>query len=377
MSENNAPYLKKATLKGYKSIKDGVEIDLLPGMNIIIGPNGSGKSNFLELVERMLSDKKNGKNISPKLETHLVLNTKSPILDLFWKKNDVGVLEKRCFEGKELRSYDDLIHRNADFFFKINFNRPEIELLDKNLNFVISVDNTGLIYSPNPDFSFTYSDIELKIILHFFKVEFGDIAANVYHSKNQNNFQLLNSLFDANSLIKKAKVALKNFTPVEDFRFNEGYSVKINNALDEININYLRLEFFINNEWLDWQQLSDGTKRLFYIVAEVTAQENSIILLEEPELGVHPHQLFKLMSFLKEQSKHKQIIMTTHSPDVLNILTSDELDRIVVAEMTEKGTKMRHLTEKQVKKAQKYMASELSLGDYWVHSDLEPQNTAL
>jgi len=40
-------YLKKAKLKGYKSIKDA-EVEFHDGLNIIIGKNASGKSNLLE-----------------------------------------------------------------------------------------------------------------------------------------------------------------------------------------------------------------------------------------------------------------------------------------------------------------------------------------
>ena len=103
-------------------------------------------------------------------------------------------------------------------------------------------------------------------------------------------------------------------------------------------------------------------------------QEECIFIIEEPELGVHPHQLQRLMQFIKQESEKRQIILTTHAPQVLNILNSDELDRIIVCEMTEDGTKMRHLTDKQRKRAQKYMQTQLSLGDYWLYADLEPQN---
>ncbi len=90
MSENNAPYIKKAMLKGYKSIKDGVEIDLLPGMNIIIGPNGSGKSNFLELVEKLLSWICNSEKTNAPKEAYLGISTRNDfngaLSNFFWKK---------------------------------------------------------------------------------------------------------------------------------------------------------------------------------------------------------------------------------------------------------------------------------------------------
>ena len=46
-------YLKKVTLDGYKSIKN-LDLDLKPGLNIIIGKNASGKTNFLTFLNKAL-----------------------------------------------------------------------------------------------------------------------------------------------------------------------------------------------------------------------------------------------------------------------------------------------------------------------------------
>ena len=126
----------------------------------------------------------------------------------------------------------------------------------------------------------------------------------------------------------------------------------------------------IGNDWLPWSYLSDGTKRLFYIITECISIENGIILVEEPELGIHPHQLFKLMDFLKEQSRTKQVIITTHSPMVLDILNENELDRITIAEY-DKETKFLKLNEEQISKAKEYINEVGELSYYWLHSDLE------
>ena len=96
-----------------------------------------------------------------------------------------------------------------------------------------------------------------------------------------------------------------------------------------------------------------------------------IILLEEPELGIHPHQFHKLMNFLKVQSETKQIILTTHSPQALDFLESNELNRIVLAySENSSNTKLRHLDEKELSKAKLYIENNF-LSDYWLHSNLE------
>ena len=136
-------------------------------------------------------------------------------------------------------------------------------------------------------------------------------------------------------------------------------------------------QFFVNEEWINWNQLSDGTKRLFYIIGSVTyAKQDEIILIEEPELGIHPHQLSTLMNFLKSESAEKQIILTTHSPEVLNCLKATELDRIIVARHEGKaGTKMYHLSEEEQGFAAQYMKNESFLGDYWQLSGFMNEET--
>jgi predicted ATPase len=139
--------------------------------------------------------------------------------------------------------------------------------------------------------------------------------------------------------------------------------------------------FEVNGNHLAFENLSDGTRRVFMIAVEVSQFERSyqismdynagLFLLEEPELGIHPHQLHKLMTFLKEQSEEKQIILTTHSPQVLDILNKDELDRIIIADFDpEKGSTFRHLDPKEEKKA-RFIMKEEPLSSYWRYSDLE------
>ncbi len=121
---------------------------------------------------------------------------------------------------------------------------------------------------------------------------------------------------------------------------------------------------------MPWSYLSDGTKRLFYLVSECLTVDEGIILVEEPELGIHPHQLLKVLDFLKEQSRTKQVIISTHSPLALDVLKEDELDRIIIATY-EKGTRFYHLTEEEKIKAKKYMNEVGELSYYWLHSNLE------
>ena len=379
MTETPSPqqaYISKVHLKGYKSIRD-LEIDFKTGLNIIIGPNGSGKTNFLEgLIDLALIPKFNDKSF---ISVEFYFGNDNIIL---WsieiiKVNhiDFSFVEKLSIgkstvskNGKLLRNFDDVFesynflkeYLKQDFYkiflpVKIDFGIIQnVSFLDSSSNFKINFNNKTV------DGRYWQSPFEKNIFNDF------DFSKNKFEKFNDKQF--IKELSIKPILIEK----LKKFTPIKDLKIKQPFLFTKLDSIKEVGVDNLFFDFKINNSWHPWKELSDGTKRLFNIVTQILSRE-CLILIEEPELGIHPDQLYKLMDFLKEQSKEKQIIITTHSPDVLNILGADELDRIIVTKHdNEKGTIMRKLKAPQIEKARRYMESAgLFLSDYWVHSDLE------
>jgi predicted ATP-binding protein involved in virulence len=201
-----------------------------------------------------------------------------------------------------------------------------------------------------------------------------------------------NKLKNAAVILEHLKEPLKYFSVIEDVRIAPSYSIYYDATLRSYIIKNLFVEYKVNHQWLPFGSLSNGTKRVFYVTAEVMAMDayrsfvklltrghpsatrvyaNQILLLEEPELGLHPHQLADLMNFLKEQAKHKQIIISTHSPIVFDSVNPYELDRVHITELTPEGTRLRRLTPEQQKKAQIFADTTGLLSDYWRFSDLE------
>lgn len=392
--------LTKAHLIGFKSIKD-LSVELKPGLNILIGKNGSGKSNFLEFLKGSLSRRFGNNHLnynsvsltysSPvgpfvvsidkgtKLQkpTHSRSENESDFLAKVFVENvviyDSSDIDFLADKDKS-RLFQRLVQEitASNFAFKhwdiFNFLARELDPLlirysiPETLNFV---SNPGLI-------EISYDDTvpwEILDSLSFLEYAFFDLELSTdmgdFETDEKAKKHILEKFVFQENLIGN----LKLFTPISDLRLNESFSVYRTDK--NIIIDNLRLDFYVNDSWVPWSYLSDGTKRLFYIVVEISCKNDGLILLEEPEIGVHPAQFHLLMQFLKQEAENKQIIISTHSPKALDILQPDELDRVLIATYDkERGTQIGRMDDEKIEKAKNYM-KELFLSDYWVMSDLE------
>ena len=85
----------------------------------------------------------------------------------------------------------------------------------------------------------------------------------------------------------------------------------------------LTLEFLLNlragRARFDASDVSDGTLRaLGVLVAAYQRPAPSLIAIEEPEASIHPAALGVILDVLRDARRSSQIVVTTHSPDVLD-----------------------------------------------------------
>lgn len=389
VNQESDVYLNKVELINYKSILK-TEIDFKPGLNVIIGNNGSGKTNFLDYLNTVLSfnfEKIIGYN------AELIFTGKNKYKFKIRDTISNWLIPKDSLQKKNI-SIQYAVNEELKLFDSIY--DPEFLIEKDNINYEVFIlkygtPNKQLIVDQPTSINFGLTEFGLQVS------EFDEesiFSISIYSKiisllslmkdfkSDEFNSQLIESLNQFFSILANE---LATYTNIKNIRLYPDFRVDLNNESKEIFLKNLYLEFYENFEWKTYDRLSDGTKRLFYLISEITShlqneifndnfsKRQKIILLEEPELGIHPHQLHKLMLFIKEQSKEKQIILTTHSPQVLDILNADELDRIIVCKYDQQlGTQLNHLTEEQIKKGQMYMQDEGFLSDYWVHSDLEP-----
>lgn len=113
-------------------------------------------------------------------------------------------------------------------------------------------------------------------------------------------------------------------------------------------------------------RLSDGTLRylaLLTILLDPTPPP--VLVIEEPELGLHFDMMRELAKLLVEASERTQLIVTTHS-DVMVDALQDDPSRIVVCEKRAEGTTLRRLDPQ----ALKVWLQQYSLGTLWTRGDL-------
>ena len=63
--------------------------------------------------------------------------------------------------------------------------------------------------------------------------------------------------------------------------------------------------------------LSDGTITLFGLIIALYFEDKPFIIIEEPVRHIHPFLVARVMGMMKEASRNKQIMITTHSTEVV------------------------------------------------------------
>jgi predicted ATPase len=71
--------------------------------------------------------------------------------------------------------------------------------------------------------------------------------------------------------------------------------------------------------------MSDGTLRAFGILLALQAQQPSLLVVEEPEVAIHLGALQTLVDVLRQHSDATQVLLTTHSADIVDSLGIEAL----------------------------------------------------
>ncbi len=113
-------------------------------------------------------------------------------------------------------------------------------------------------------------------------------------------------------------------------------------------------------------RLSDGTLRyLALLLILLNPNPPPLIVIEEPELGLHPDVLRSVAELLMEASERTQIVVTTHSRQLVDCL-QDDPESIIVCEKHDGESVFERLDGKRMK----VWLENYSLGDLWSRGEL-------
>jgi predicted ATPase len=73
------------------------------------------------------------------------------------------------------------------------------------------------------------------------------------------------------------------------------------------------------------EEVSDGTIQTLALLVAIFDPSSTVLVLEEPENSVHPWIIRHIMDACRQASSKKQIILTTHSPMVINSVRPEEV----------------------------------------------------
>ncbi len=109
-------------------------------------------------------------------------------------------------------------------------------------------------------------------------------------------------------------------------------------------------------------QLSDGTLR-FICLTTLLLQPHELqpatIIVDEPELGLHPYAITIFAEMVRQLSNEKQIIISTQSVELLNEF---DVEDVIVVDRSDNGSEFRRLDSEQLKL---WLDGDYTLGDLW------------
>lgn len=113
--------------------------------------------------------------------------------------------------------------------------------------------------------------------------------------------------------------------------------------------------------------ISDGTINMIALIIVLYFQQKRLSIIEEPERGIHPHLISKVMTMFREASKKKQIIATTHNPEMVK---QANLEHILLVKRDEQGfSKITKPADSE--QIRIFLENEMGLDDLLVQNLLE------
>ena len=328
---NSPVFLKNLQIRNFRSVRSAnVSFD---NPLFLVGRNGSGKSNFVDAIA-FLADCVNltlkaavEKRGGLERITYIGSGSTWPFIECkadvtFADRSSGSYLLRLKIENHNysVDSEECFINRNGEtHFFKRN--GGDFETSVPGLNPRLGAQNLALpLVGGIEEFAFLADGFSTMCVYHIdyreIRPEKGVEASAVLNANGENVAGVLRHLHEwrDNESLRVVHAALRSVAPAE-IHF-EPVSLK-DGTFSMIGTQQKALGFGAVD--FDRGAFSDGT--LHALGLAVALNQNpppSVIVIEEPENNLHPGALAAISDLIKEASRKTQVIITTHSPDLLD-----------------------------------------------------------
>ena len=364
--------IESIKIKGFRSLAE-VELNDLPDAAVLIGPNGAGKSNlllFLEMLQQMLRYRRLTEFVARRGGANDQLFMGSAMTSALRAEIQLKTAQgSYCYECTLTFAHPEHLFVNNE---KFTYHRVEYTN-----SMARDISNWGLESGLLPITPKEEKDSEAQVFIHDSVIDvrnlLGGFAFHHFHNT------------DFNSNIKKSwdvsdNTRLRadggNLAAVlyrleqEDPKRYDYICYQIRRVLP--NFDRFDIEESYGKVLLRWKAsgsgktmgahlTSDGSLRYLCLVTLLNLPEEmlpSVILLDEPELGLHPSVISLIGAMIRVMSRHRQVMVATQSPLLVD---SFGLDQIFVMNLKDGQTKVSRPNEEELR----HWLEEYSTGELW------------
>jgi predicted ATPase len=354
--------LKRLTLNGFKSIK-AIDIELHP-LNILIGANGAGKSNlisFFKMLNEMMAGRLQqyigtsgraqsllhfGPKITPQIEAKLEFEVDNGVdtyhIRLFHAAGDTLIFAEETLSflqtGWPYPRTDELGVGHQET--QISKSANEGKQTAKTLSFLL---NRCRVYH----FHDTSSTADVRQSCYvgddrWLMSDAGNLAALLLRFRKENEGITYQRIIETIRLIAPF---------FDDFVLEP-------DASNRVILNWRAKE---SDRVFGSHQFSDGTLRAICLATLLLQPENELpelIVVDEPELGLHPYALNVVADLFSKAALHTQILISTQSSSFLDNFDPED---VIAVNLDGKESQFKRLNPTELDA----WLDEYSLGEIW------------
>ena len=350
------PGVSSLSVSGYKSIRELKDFKL-NNLNVLIGANGAGKSNFINLF-RLLNEMYEEQ------------------LQLYVQKQ--GGPDALLHFG---RGTSDRLH--AEFYFSANgYKFDLVPTLDNRLVFELEQSWFGGVFyktSSSATLGTGHAESKLKEATDGYSAYVRPSVSNwrVYHFHDTSDTAKVKQRHAANDNLRLKPDAANLAAYLRMLK--EKHEAAYRRIVETIQLVLPFFNDFVHRPGepeyveLEWMQkgkpdtpfkahmLSDGSLR-FICLATLLLQPvwllPDTLLIDEPELGLHPYAVAILVDIFKQVAEGKQLIVSTQSVELVNALSPQD---VIVVDQEAGASTFRRYTEEELSG----WLTEYSMGEIW------------